>query len=301
VHFVAAIEGMPKLVAARRAANGFKALDDRRRCCEALFSLAATCASVGEFEEAEAALAEASAVEDPLSPPRMHWFAANQRSRVHTYRGDAAAYRASVREELPFAEQAGSPCQAANARLNLADAAMMAGDWDDAIALGRKAVEEVRALDLPQMLAVGLLNLFAALMRKGDLQAARAAAIDALPVVWQNKLLGYMFCHLSLLAAKLSQFQCAAKMLGYLDAWFRVNELTPEPSEVRSTHFAAEILKADLSLSQCSSLKRAGANLTDAQAYALAEAMLIDPGQTGDRTDALQFAQVRSQNAVQKR
>ncbi|WP_348273478.1 winged helix-turn-helix domain-containing protein [Piscinibacter sp. XHJ-5] len=282
-HFVAGVPQLPKLQSARIAAAAFRELGDRDRLCEALLNVAVVSAMSACFDEALEALALAQPLEQPDWSPRRHWLAASHRTRVHAYRADVVGYRASVRDELRYAELAASPCQAVNARLNLADAALMAGDWDEAIELGRRVVEEVRTLDLPQMTAVAQLNLFAALLGKGDLPSARSAALEALPEAWRNKISGYICSHLSLLAARLSRYESAARLLGYVEAWFPARQLTLEPGEVRSTGLAAELVGAAMSPSAMASLRRAGANLTDTQAHALAEDLLIgsDAGAEG--------------------
>ena len=294
-YILAGVADRPKLAAARCAVEAFRALGDRCRHYQACMSVAVNCAMAGDFDGAEQALSDALALEDPGWPPRLLWLGASHRTKVHTFRGDALAYRTAVRAELHFAEQAGSPCQAANARLNLADAALMAGDWDDAIALGRAAVDEVRSLDLPQMLAVAQLNLCAALLRKGDMQSARSIALEALPGIWQNKMSGYFFCHLALLAASALRPECAAKMLGYVEAWFTAYQYTREPSETRSTQLAFEAIEATLGSAEIARSKRYGELMDEAQAYALAEGLLTGSGQgeSQERSAAAPFVGTR--------
>jgi len=280
-YFVPFALGISKLEAARHAVSDSRNLEDQRRLFEALLSLAVGHATAGDFDSAEQALADAAAIEDPRWPPRLHWLGANHRSRIELLRGDGYAYRECARAELPFAESAGSPCQAASVRVNLADAALMAGDWDEAILLGRSASEELRRLNLPQLLAVSLVNLCAALMHKGEMDLAREAALDALPSIWQHKMSGYLFCHLALLAASLLRHDVSARMLGYADAYFAASLLPREPSEARSTRMASKLLETTLTAAQLDALKRAGAGLTEEQAYSLAEGLLEQSGKHG--------------------
>jgi predicted ATPase/DNA-binding winged helix-turn-helix (wHTH) protein/class 3 adenylate cyclase len=301
-YFVGGVASVPKLAAATDGVAAFRELGDRWRLYEALMSVAVNCAMVGRFTDAEQALSEADALEDPHWPPRLLWLGASHRSKVHTYRGDAAAYRDSLRAELPLAERAGSPCQAANARLNLADAALMAGDLDEAITLGRAAVEEVRTLDLPQMLAVAQLNLFAVMVRKGDLQSARDLALEALPVIWQTRVSGYFLCHLSLLAAARSRHKDAGQMLGYVEAWFTANQYVREPSEERSMQLASEAVRATLAPSEIASLRQAGALMDEAQAYTLAEGLLLtEVGQSDSACGAAAPAESQAGAIIRRR
>ncbi|WP_280155477.1 winged helix-turn-helix domain-containing protein [Piscinibacter sp. XHJ-5] len=272
--FVEKIPAIPKDAAARQALDDCRMLNNRRRTYQALLALATVRAMAGSFEAANEALAEAVALRLPDWPPRLHWLAAEHCKEVAMYRGDADAYRAALREQLPLAEQAGSPCQAANVRTNLADAALMAGEFEESIALGRAAVAETRALGLPQMNAVAFLNLCAALVRHGDLASARAVALDALPHVWRHRLSGWFLCHLALLATGLSQHQDAARMLGYVNAWCSATGLQMQSNELHAVQLARESIRKALGASTLSALTSAGAQLSDTQAYSMAEAML---------------------------
>jgi len=111
-------------------------------------------------------------------PTRLLWLGSMYEGRLRTFQADAHAHRRSCRLQLALAEAAGSPCQAANARLNLADAALMAGDLDESAALGQAAVDELRQLQLPYLQAIAAVNLVGAHVRRGDSQGA---LIDSSP------------------------------------------------------------------------------------------------------------------------
>ncbi|MEP7083773.1 MAG: tetratricopeptide repeat protein, partial [Betaproteobacteria bacterium] len=116
---------------------------------------------------------------------------------VANYRGDAATYVRMVRACLGLAEQAGAERSTAVLRANLADAVMMAGDFDEAIVLLRQSVVELRALETSQLLGVVLGNLGGALLMKDETGEARATMSMALPLMRSHPMFGALFNHLA--------------------------------------------------------------------------------------------------------
>src|SRR4030095_1833089 len=137
----------------------------------ALGTLSIACARAGDWVGAERALDEARTLEDAAFPRRLLAELAGDRVSLGNYRKDAGAYRESLREEV------GADGLASGSRRSLADAALMAGDVAEAIALGRAAVIDPRVRNQPRSLAVALSNLNAALLMAGDLPAARRTAM----------------------------------------------------------------------------------------------------------------------------
>jgi predicted ATPase len=282
--FIALATHLPKLTLAHRAVATFRELGDQRRLYEGLLFAAENSPVAGEVEQAEPLLRAAQALVESRWPPRLRWLGAFHATRVYGRLGNAGAHRSSIRSELEFAEQAGSPCQAASARVNLVDAALMAGNYDEAVALGSASVDELRTLNLPHMLSISLLNLCAALIRRRDLSSARQVAVEALPASWQNDLLGTMLCHLALLAASLSRTDLAVPLLGFADAWFRRNQSTPEVNEARSIQLTYDIVHAAITPAEVAALARDGEHLSSAQAYDIAAEWLAGSGLADGRS-----------------
>jgi len=156
------------------------------------------------------------------------------------YRKDAAGYREASRRELALAEEAGAERAAAWARLKLADAALMAGDTQEAIALGTGAVAQLDALDQPSNLGLALSNLCAAFLLAYDLPAAHHAALRAFPLMWQNEW-GYLLLdQIALIAARSGRCQMSATILGFTDAWYAVNNEPRQPNEAEMARLATE-------------------------------------------------------------
>lgn len=262
--------------ALREAVQALRGLEDRQALFEASLAWAASLATSGRCDEADRALEEARMLRDPAWPPRFKWWEAEHHKHVAIHRGDSQAYRQALHEELHWAKLAGSPCQMVSARVNLADAALMDGDIEQSILLGRDAVAQLQPLGLPELQAVAMLNLCAALIRHGDHDEARHAAAQTLPIVWRHKLSGWFLCHLALLAAGLSQPDVAARLLGYVDAWMTATELALQPNERLAATAAQDAAEASLGASVYASLRKAGMALTDAQAFSLAESLVED-------------------------
>lgn len=276
-HNILAFTDVPRLTAARERVAGWRRLDEARQLCVALGFLSGAYARAGEFDAAEIALGEARALEDPRWPPRLRGLLSYNGVFVSIFRGDAATYREAAQATLALAEDAGAERAAGMARLMLADAALIAGDTDEAIALGREAVAVLRSLDQPANLGLALTNLSSALLMHGDVGSARAAAAQALPLMWRNEFGAFLFEALSLIAASSGSHAVAAQMLGYADRRYAANDDVPQANEARMAQMAAVAIDTALGQAEHARLRNVGAHLTPAQAYALAQQVLAEP------------------------
>src|SRR5262249_29215912 len=153
-------------------------------------------------------------------------------------------YRTHLQTMLKLAEAAGAERSAATARIGLADAALLAGDVEGAIVMGRAAVAASRTLNLPAALGTGLSNLCAALLLAGRLEDAAEIAAQALAVLRQCDMGRFVFTHLALIAACADRSAMAAQLLGCADAWYAANQNTREPNEARLEALAVARLDA---------------------------------------------------------
>jgi tetratricopeptide (TPR) repeat protein len=273
-HGLIALDVVSRLDASGQAVAAWRQLGDRARLHFALGFHAAECARAHDFEAADRALAEARALEDADWPLRRRMWGASARAGVCIHRGDAAGYREASRIELALAERAGAERAAAWARLKLADAALMAGDHDEAIELGRLAVAELHELDQPSNLGLALSNLCAALLLSGNDEPAREAAAQALPLTWRSGW-GYLVLDsVALLAARDGRAELAAQLLGHVDAWYAAHGDERQPNEALLARRAAEAIEAVVGARQAATLRAAGSALTEAEAEALAGAVL---------------------------
>jgi predicted ATPase/DNA-binding winged helix-turn-helix (wHTH) protein len=272
-----------RLAMSEEAAQLFEELDDKPRQYQALLHMATLLSIDAAASDADRAIAAARSVEDRNWPPRLLWLGAHFEGRTRAFLGDWQLYRLRTRDSLKFAEMAGSPCQAVNARLNLADAALMAGDWGESVQLGETAVRELEYLGLDMLLAVARINLCAAHLRRRALSDARAAAQLALPAVWKAKLYGPFACHLAALAAESGEFEAAARTCGFIDAWVAREQPGIEPSERLSLELARKQAVASLSPSTWELHRSLGAALNPIEFRILCEAVV--QGHSARRTD----------------
>ena len=273
-HGLIALDVVTRREASRQAVAAWRQLGDPPRLHFALGFHAAECSREHDFGAADLALAEAQALEDPGWPLRRRHTSAAARAGVCIHRNDAAGYRAASRDELALAEQAGADRAAAWARLKLADAALMAGDFDESIALGRDAVAELAELDQPSNLGLALTNLCTALALSGHTAAAVIAAARALPLMWRNGW-GYLVLDsVALLAALGGHMAVAAQLLGHADAWYSDHGDLRQPNEATLARRCAALLEAALGSAGAEAARAAEQRSSDAEVEAKAAAVL---------------------------
>ena len=276
-HGLITVAAVPRLTAAHEAVEAWRRVDRPQDLYISLGFFGYESAKIGDLLMSEAALGEALCMEDPSWPARRRMRGAACVAGAAIYRGDAVAYREASRRELALAEEAGADRAAAWARLKLADAALMAGDCEEAIALGEKAVAELDALDQPSNLGLALSNLCAALLLAGNLPAAHKAAHRALPLMWQNEWGFLVLDQLALIAARTGRCETSALILGFADAWYAGNEEPRQPNEAALARLAADLINSTLGADEHARLRAEGTRMTKARAEALAHAMLDAP------------------------
>ena len=269
--------GVPRIEAAREAVAAWRRLDDQRELYLALGRLAFAASETGNFDAAADAIAQAGRTEDPAWPSRLRGSFVALVSMVSAHRGDADGFRRSVRLELALAEQAGADFAAEFARYRLADAAAMAGDFDEAVTLGRAVVAEQRALLRKPRLHVALTNLCGALLMQGDLESAREAALESWPHMLLHGGIGFLLDYLTLFAARIGNPEEAAQMAGRAEAWYAVNRNAREPNEARAAQLARGLVQAAVGAAEFARLTAVGARLADAEIDALVHSILARP------------------------
>jgi hypothetical protein len=200
-------------------------------------------------------------------------------SQVSAFRGDHALLRSRARDALVLARQAGADRSAARELMEVTEAALLAGDLDEAIATGREAAQAFRALNHPANLAVALTQVCNALLLKGDVEAARLCATEALPSMWRMQWGVELAVPLASIAVTQGRHDSAARMLGYAQAWFETHSERPPPYSTRLMRQAGEAIDAARAgrvhrqvLVERSGLGERG--LSDGEAFALAREVL---------------------------
>jgi hypothetical protein len=165
----------------------------------------------------------------------------------------------------------GAERSAAAARLKLADAALMAGDLQEAIALGEVAVRQLRILDQPSNLGLALSNLCSALVLAGKRVEAMAAAREALPLLSRNSWgAHFVLDALALIAAERHLFEDAARLLGYTENWYRTHADQRQPNEERIAGLAEKAAADGVGVARFKASVQEGAMLAEAEAEFLA-------------------------------
>ena len=276
-HGLIALSSVPRMTAAREAVAAWRRLGRAQDLYIALGFFAFECAKVGDHAMSAYALDEAARLQDASWPARRRMRGAAAVAGAAIYRKDAAGYREASRRELALAEEAGAERAAAWARLKLADAALMAGDTQEAIALGTRAVAQLDALDQPSNLGLALSNLCAAHLLAHDLRAAHEAARQAFPLMWRNEW-GYLLLdQIALIAARSGRPETSATILGFTDAWYAANHEPRQPNEAEMARLAAEAVVSTLGREEHDRLRAEGATLAKVQAQLLLQATLAAP------------------------
>jgi len=158
--------------------------------------------------------------------------------------------------------------------LKLADAALMAGQVAEAIALGEAAVAQLGDLDQPSHRGLALTNLAEALVADGQEARARETIAEALPLMWTNGWGHLPLDTLAALAAAAGDRQTSARLLGYVDAYYSGNREIRQLNEARLATRTVVLLDAMCGATGYAHWRDEGTRLTRDQARALAEAWL---------------------------
>jgi len=266
-----ALAEIGRLAAAEGVVAAWRAEGDVQRTYDALTSLAYELGLAGRHAEANAALDQARAIEQPQWPPRLRQQLASRAGCVAGFANDVPTYRREAQRALDLAQAAGDQRGALRHRLCLVDAALMAGDDAQAIALGHEVVAQLGELDAPSLLATALLNLCAAQLRSGDVAGARHSAARSLPLAWQHEQAGFLVDHLALLAARQGQHEAAAQLAAWSDVWYPAQGHQREANEVRALEQAAAMAREALGAQQWARAVAQGGALDDAGARAVAQ------------------------------
>jgi predicted ATPase/class 3 adenylate cyclase len=275
-HNMISLEIVSRLEASTQAVAAWRHRADPMRLHFALGFHANECARAGDFAAADAALTEAASLERPNWPVRRRMWGASARAGVCINKSDAVGYRENCRAELALADMIGAERTAAMARLKLADAALMAGDLEEAIVLGEVAVRQLRILDQPANLGLALSNLCSALVLSKRWPEAMEAAREALPLLSRGWGIHFVLDALALAAAELGESEDAARLLGYTESWYRAHADQRQANEERIAQLAQGAAEGALGTTRFESLIAEGAVLPDREAEFLAAKLTLN-------------------------
>ena len=202
----------------------------------------------GDAAAADATLAEVAALDDAGWPPRQRVMGlALARFNLAAARGDAVALRDNMQAWLDLAAAGGLQRIAAQAHNNLAQAALLDGRAEEALAVLRIAAAEYRALGCSLDVGVNLGCQAEALLACGDAAAARDAIEQALMLVSadDDALLAFVD-NLAPLALQLGRAQDGARMLAAARALRQRRTLPHKAFQARRAAAVDEQLRAAL-------------------------------------------------------
>lgn len=254
-----------------RAVAVAKASNDPDEIARAFASLGGWYRSSGRFDEAEAAFVQAYADSERLSR-----LAANSVLRLWAVtdlqRGDVAAARRRFLE-VARSERPGSEAHA-SALLNLGELEFATGNFGPAREAARRAYEAYLPIDSAYLVLV-LSNLGAYAMAADDLDDARRHLREALDVQRTTAscwLVTVVENH-ALLAALHAEFERAAILAGFAEAWYQargeVRQYTERSGHERLVKLLAEAYRTE----ELERLTSAGGRLTDEEALAATAAI----------------------------
>jgi predicted ATPase/DNA-binding winged helix-turn-helix (wHTH) protein len=275
--FAHAARGMNRdkaLSSARRAAELFRHAGDERMRFMALVMEATRLSGA----EADAVAAQFTAIERPEWPARMKYWGAISHATAHARNGRDAQADVLFDRALEHAHASGSELLVSRCIGNIADRALMSGDVEKAVRLGR---ELMRAIPERHYHAVVTRAKFGnALLRAGDIREARSVIASWIrmsrALEWETfptfaPLLAYF-------AASEERFESAARLLGYAAVAGERMGGDPEPNEQKALDLATAAVQARLGDDARKRLMAEGARLDEEAVCALAlEAALKAP------------------------
>jgi predicted ATPase len=274
------IDEMPLIEIEEKRAAAWRALGDRFELFEALGRLAIELAHCGRREEAREAMAEARAIDDSAWPLRYRANLAYFARGTCYYLGELEASRAESERFLALVREAGSRRDEGYALSLVAEVAVAAGRLDEAIAQGHAACSVLRDSDQPGILGLALTTLCSALLLKGEWEAARVIAREALPVLSRTDMVFLLVDQVALLAVRCGLPARAAQLLFHADAHY------PFAWEQRRLFVAAIVdsarsaVDAALGDDERRSAERAGAALSAEQfERVMRESLELDGGE----------------------
>ena len=271
------IPGLSRRDAASESLRASRVLGDPRMIYRALWVLAVELGRDASWEEAEQCAAEARRSEEPAWPPRLRAVGSIHEATLHLYKADAASYRREAQCSIALFDEAGDLRSAAWQRHNIADAALMAGELDEAIRLERAAIDELSLLKEDRLLCSALANLCTAYLFAGDTGAAIVAARRSLPHMHRMTMQADLFDHLALIAVRTDRLSEAALLLGCSDRWYQHDQRVRQPNEARLVVASIGLLVAKLGASEVELKRLEGARLDDGQALVIAHRVLKAP------------------------
>ena len=257
--------------AALQAADLYRGLSDPQALGVALMRAGAALVRPGDTAEGEALLREARALLEPLGPSKYLGECLDLTGMCMEYAGDSVVGTQLLREAATMHRALGDRSGLLHALNNLAEREYGAGHAEQAVEIAREAVEiGMNNKDRPAVMLTRS-NLAGYLLALGEVDEAEQAAKESLrderSVGGRSNYVAWTTHHLALIAAERGQFERAARLLGYLDAWYQASkEFHRDFNEQTSHDRASALVAAALAEEERTSLMAEGAAWTEDKA-----------------------------------
>jgi predicted ATPase/class 3 adenylate cyclase len=267
----------PKLENAKRALALFEPLGDRRRTAMALFNIAFALFQMGQFEDAGRECERSMTAMDECGYRRGVASCLSLKSLIYRSLGsNVAEARSLLVQSIDIFRALRDERGAATALGNLAELEFSIGDVETALQLVREALKTNEFGKEAIILAIDYTNLAAYCIATNDLDAARVAAREGLKWALQgHHALGIAIVlqHFALIGALCDELDGAARLIGYVDAYFHVLAYQREYTEIWCFDKLMFALRERLSESEIERLAAEGAVWSDDRAVEQAMAV----------------------------
>jgi predicted ATPase/DNA-binding winged helix-turn-helix (wHTH) protein len=264
--------GMNRVDVARESVAAWEGLGDRFQHCFAVLLLALHLAAAGRADEAAKAFEQGRSLRDPQwSPARLHRIAVAE-ARAALYLRDEAAVRSACDAIDKLGPWEADPRIDTDADYLRGRLMLVAGS-DDAAPILATVAERNRRTDRPRLLSYALGTLCSAYVKAGDLEHARAAITEALPLAWQMRAT-VAVDHLALFASSTGHHAGSAQLLGFNDAMYEQAQDRRDWPEEWAADKAHALNEAALGADEARRCRAEGAALDRAAAARLAYGLL---------------------------
>ena len=264
--------GMHRVEAARKALELGVGAADPRRDVGAHYQTGIGFLETGRLEEAEAANERVLALckEHDLTRASRYAAALDIRARIAAIRGETGEARRWFTEALSLFAALGDDHETILIRINMGELEYRAGDVVRALEFASSAAEAARRVGSRHREITAQDNLAAYRLALGDVTGARAGGREALALAPFAPSLEVAIAvqHLAAVAALAGDARRAARLGGYVDAWYRKEACEREFTEERSREMLMGALRAQLSDAELAVLAAEGAGLSEEQAVA---------------------------------
>ncbi len=259
------------LPAWERAVDLYRRLDDTEGLGASLSQQAAALTYMDRFDEAAPLFAGAfpllqrAAIPKALADYFLHLGA------LKMLTGDPGSARTHYERALSLYRGVGAERMALVALMYLADLTWAEGDLQGALAAFRETVTLARKSPLRRLALGYCLTQMAALhSERGELEAARAAASEGVPMLHEAGQIWLLADHIALLAARGGRTAIAARLAGYADAAHAAKGSRRQVNEARARDQLQELLQQSLGAGELERLVAEGATMSEDTACSLA-------------------------------